>query len=278
MRIVLYIEGLSNGRRFLRRSPGRRAVGKPLVVVKAAQRSRPPHDLLAYREPRRTLPPVQSGYVRVWRRAGRRARGGDQRRRHAAALASWLATRKRRCTDFWVGGRCGDRRGPMGDVGFSLPTLAPATQARLAAQLPAGQPLLPLDAGALRDGFTAAAVGDALTALAQDDLLGALIYQMTTQPQMANIASAIGDIGRSAGKPALLVLTAGSVADDTRAKLRRAGHFFSIASMTLFAYCARSQTMPCRRRSRVTLSKPWPWQRLTRLPDYPPARSSRPKR
>jgi len=57
-----------------------------------------------------------------------------------------------------------------------------------------------------------------------EDFVGALIYLMTTQPQMADIASTIGAIGRSAGKPTLLVLSAGSVADNVRAKLREAGN------------------------------------------------------
>jgi hypothetical protein len=57
-------------------------------------------------------------------------------------------------------------------------------------------------------------------------LRGALVYLMTTQPRMADIASTIGDIGRSVGIPALLVLSAGSVADDVRGKLREAGHLY----------------------------------------------------
>ena len=171
--IVLYIEGLSNGRRFLALAGQARAVGKPVVVVKAGRSE-------AGRRTTFSHTASLAGPFRLFKAAAS-ACGvvlvdePEVAISVADALLRWprgLPPEKGVAPISGSGGGAAIVADRLGDVGFSLPTLAPATQARLAAQLPAGQPLLPLDAGALRDGFTAAAVGDALTALAQDDCFG----------------------------------------------------------------------------------------------------------
>jgi acetyl-CoA synthetase (ADP-forming) len=89
-----------------------------------------------------------------------------------------------------------------------------------------GQPPLPLDVGALRSGFSGDAVKRVLSSLAADEGVGAVVYLMTTQPQMAQITAEVSALGRSSGKPVLLVLSAGSVADPIRQTLREAGAAF----------------------------------------------------
>jgi acyl-CoA synthetase (NDP forming) len=78
----------------------------------------------------------------------------------------------------------------------------------------------------LRRGFSKDAVKWVLSSLAEDEGVGAVVYLMTTQPQMAQITSEVSALGRSSGKAALLVLSAGSVADPIRQTLREAGVAF----------------------------------------------------
>jgi acyl-CoA synthetase (NDP forming) len=111
----------------------------------------------------------------------------------------------------------------LADAGLKLAVPGEATRARLAAALPQGQPPLPFDAGALRNGFAASETGALLQALTDDAAVGALVYLMTTQPQSEQVADEIVSLAGRAGKPVLLVLTAGSVADKLRARLRQSG-------------------------------------------------------
>src|SRR5208283_2651545 len=67
----------------------------------------------------------------------------------------------------------------LADAGLPIASLTAASRARLAADLPAGQTPLPLDAGALRSGFGSATVGAALDAFAADPGVGAVVYLMT---------------------------------------------------------------------------------------------------
>ena len=78
-------------------------------------------------------------------------------------------------------------------------------------------------AGALRNSFAASEVAELLQAIIDDPAVGALVYLMTTQPQSEQLADEIVSLGRLAGKPVLLVLSAGSVADPLRERLRHAG-------------------------------------------------------
>jgi acyl-CoA synthetase (NDP forming) len=80
----------------------------------------------------------------------------------------------------------------------------------------------PVDAGALGQGFDIAAACAALTEVVRDPRTSALVFHMTTQPGMAEIAQHLVALEREAKKPVLLVLAAGSVADDVRAVLRAA--------------------------------------------------------
>jgi acyl-CoA synthetase (NDP forming) len=65
-------------------------------------------------------------------------------------------------------------------------------------------------------------VGTILQVLTDDPAVGALVYLMTTQPQIDEMADEVLSLGGRAGKPVLLVLAAGSVADALRVRLRQA--------------------------------------------------------
>ncbi|PWC44936.1 acetate--CoA ligase [Azospirillum sp. TSO22-1] len=223
--IVLYLEGVSDGRRFLEEAERARAAGKPVVAVKAGRSEAGQRAALSHTA-------SLAGPFRLFEAAAR-ARGvvlADDPEAAVAiadALARWPAGLPRGTGVAPVSGSGGgaaivaDR---LADAGLPLAALTEATRTRLAAELPPGQPPLPFDAGATRGGFAAPAVAGALGVLAADETVGALVYVMTTQPQMPEIAAALAEVGRTAGKPVLLVLSAGSVADGLRATLRDAGY------------------------------------------------------
>jgi len=63
--------------------------------------------------------------------------------------------------------------------------------------------------------------------LAEDVHVDAIVYLMTAQPLMTNIAGLIADLAQRAGKPVLLCLTAGSAAEHVRAVLRERRSLFA---------------------------------------------------
>lgn len=222
--ILLYLEGVSDGRRFLDLAERARAAGKPVVAVKAGRSEAGSRAALSHTA-------SLAGPFRLFEAAAR-ARGvvlADDPEGAVAvadALARWPAGLARGTGVAPASGSGGgsaivaDR---LADVGLSVATLTAATADRLAALLPPHQAPLPLDTGALRQGFGVPALVEALGAFAADETVGAIIYVMTTQPQMPDVAAAVASLAETAGKPVLLVLSAGSVADGVRQSLRDIG-------------------------------------------------------
>ena len=225
--IVLYLEGVSDGARLLALAEQARAAGKPVIAVKAGRSE-------AGRRATFSHTASLAGPFKLFASAAR-SRGivlteePEAAILIADALVRWPAGLPRGrgvapCSG--SGGGAAIVADRLSDVGLPLAEPSKATCGKLSEELPADQPVLPLDAGALRGGFVASAVKGALSTLVADEGVGALVYLMTTQPQMAQIAAEVAALGRSSGKPALLVLSAGRVADPVRQTLRESGSSF----------------------------------------------------
>ncbi len=222
--IVLYAEGLSDARRFLALADAAQAAGKPVVAVKAGRSAAGQRAVLSHTA-------SLAGPYRLFAAAAE-ARGvvlADDPETAvviADALVRWPAGLPQGCgiaPASASGGAAAVLADRLADAGLQLAIPGTATRARLAAAMPAGQPPLPFDAGALRNSFAASEVAELLQAIIDDPAVGALVYLMTTQPQSEQLADEIVSLGRLAGKPVLLVLSAGSVADPLRERLRHAG-------------------------------------------------------
>ncbi|MGZ9020718.1 MAG: acetate--CoA ligase family protein, partial [Rhodoplanes sp.] len=225
--IVLYLEGISDGARLLALAEQARGAGKPVIAVKAGRSE-------AGRRATFSHTASLAGPFKLFASAAR-TRGivltdePEAAMLIADALVRWPAGLPRGrgvapCSG--SGGAAAIVADRLSDVGLPLAEPSKATCSKLSEELLPGQPALPLDAGALRSGFAAAAVKGTLSTLAADEGVGALVYVMTTQPQMAQIAADFAALGRSSGKPALLVLSAGRVADPIRQTLRESGSAF----------------------------------------------------
>ena len=225
--IVLYLEGISDGARLLALAEQARAAGKPVIAVKAGRSEAGCRATFSHTA-------SLAGSFRLFASAAR-SRGivlSDEPEAAiliADALVRWPAGLPRGrgvapCSG--SGGAAAIVADRLSDIGMPLAELSKVTCSKLNEELLPGQPALPLDAGALRSGFAAAAVKGTLSSLAADEGVGALVYVMTTQPQMAQIAADFAALGRSSGKPALLVLSAGSVVDPIRRTLRESGSAF----------------------------------------------------
>jgi acetyl-CoA synthetase (ADP-forming) len=221
--MVLYTEGLSDPQRFLALAEDAREARKPMVVVKAGRSEAGRQAVLSHTA-------SLAGPYRLFAAAAR-ARGAilandpEVAVTIADALLRWpggLPRSRGIAAASGSGGGAAVLVDRLEDAALGLATLGEATRARLAAELPVGQPVLPLDAGALNNGFAAPAVTAMLETLTDDPGVGALVYLMTTQPQSEELADAIALLGDRAGKPILLVVSAGSVADTLRARLRKA--------------------------------------------------------
>jgi len=220
--ICLYIEGLSDGRRFLELASRARAAGKPVLAVKA----------------------------------GRTERGSQLTQSHTASLAGSYAVWSAACRDYGIiqvddpealiycaeflvrfgpattpaigvispsGGTvavAGDR---VGVAGLRLADPGQQTQEILAPLLPKGRILNPLDVGGLP---RASGLDSALTAyraFAQDPAIGAILIAVATTPQLEDKVRQWGQAALTCGKPTALLLTPGKLVDGARQALRELG-------------------------------------------------------
>ena len=225
--IVLYLEGVSEGARLLALAEQARAAGKPIIAVKAGRSEGGRRATFSHTA-------SLAGPFKLFAAAARN-RGivitdePESAILIADALVRWPAGLPRGrgiapCSG--SGGGAAIVADRLSDVTLPLAEPGQETCRILREELLPGQPPLPLDAGALRSGFSSDAVRRVLSSVAGDASVGAVVYLMTTQPQMAQIAAEVSAVGRSSGKPALLVLSAGSVADPIRQTLREVGAAF----------------------------------------------------
>jgi acetyl-CoA synthetase (ADP-forming) len=219
---AFYVEGFSDAGRFLDLAARARQSGKPVVVVKAGRTE-------AGRAAAFSHTASLAGPYRLFEAAAR-SRGvvvADDTELSvvvADALLRWpqgLPAGKGIALVSGSGGGAGLLADRFSDAGLTLAEPSEATRATLNALSPRGDCVLPLDAGALKGAEGEASLDKALRALAADAAVGALVYLMTTQPAMAETAGLLSAIERDFRKPVILILSAGSVADGLRAKLRQ---------------------------------------------------------
>jgi acetyl-CoA synthetase (ADP-forming) len=218
---AFYAEGFSNAGRFLENGARARAAGKPVVVVKAGRAE-------AGRAAAFSHTASLAGPYRLFEAAAR-SRGilisddTESAVMIADAVLRWpsgISPSQGIALVSGSGGGAGILADRISDAG--LPALEPgaSTRSALGSLVPLGRAILPLDAGALNGGEGLTRLEVALRALAGDPATGALLYLMTTQPAMPEIAALLATIARDHDKPVVLILSAGSVANPLRAKLR----------------------------------------------------------
>lgn len=220
--ICLYIEGLSDGRRFLELASRARAAGKPVLAVKA----------------------------------GRTERGSQLTQSHTASLAGSYAVWSAACRDYGViqvddpealiycaeflvrfgpaktpaigvispsGGTVAVTGDRVGVTGLRLADPGQQTQEILAPLLPKGRILNPLDVGGLPRASGLDSALAAYRAFAQDPAIGAILIAVATTPQLEDKVRQWGQAALSHGKPTALLLTPGKLVDGARQALRDIG-------------------------------------------------------
>lgn len=202
--ICFYLEGLSDARRFFALAARARAVGKPVVAVKTGRSAAGSAVAFSHTA-------SLAGPYRLFAAAARAhgvvlADDPEAAVAIADALVRWPA-------GLPEGARIAAMSGSGGGVGILADRLA---DAGFGLARPA------VDAGALGLGFDAGAICAAATEIARDPAAEALVFHMTTQPFIGEIAQHLAALARETDKPVLLVMAAGSVADDVRAALRAA--------------------------------------------------------
>ena len=228
--ICLHVEGLREGARFRAGLDRARRAGKPVVVLKT----------------------------------GRSEAGEDAARSHTASLAGGYAAFAAACheagailvddpdvmtlvADFALrhgplrrggigivspsGGMNGILVDRLADAALELARFGASTREALAAVMLPDHRDNPLDIGARRPdvGEGAAVATPAVAAVCADPDVGVVVLPLTTAPNYEQSVSALAEPLRAGGKPALFIVTPGSVATPVRALIREAG----------IAYCDR---------------------------------------
>jgi acyl-CoA synthetase (NDP forming) len=225
--VTLYLEGLSDPHRFLSLAERARAAGKPLVVAKVGRTEEGRRAAYSHTA-------SIAGSFRLFETA-LRSRGAilsddpEAAVMLADAVLRWpqgLGTGKGVAASSGSGGGVGILADRLAEAGFATPNLSSAARTTLAPQLGGAKEPLPLDLGAVKHAAKIETGLDVLATILGDSAVGALLHVMTTQPQMLQTARGIAQIAERQGKPAILVLSAGSVADDVRTELRQIGFPF----------------------------------------------------
>jgi len=221
----LYVEGVKEPERFQVCARRARAAGKPIVAVKAG---RSEAGALATASHTASLAGSHAAFEAACAALGIVVCDEPESAVLCAdALARWggVAGNAVAVASGSGGGAClmADR---LEDGPLRLARLAPATVDVLAEQLPREQCRAVVDIGAFRQSFDAPVIVRMLEALLGDPGVALLIYVMPPQPLMAEVADIAAELSARRGKPVILALTVGSVADPVRARLRARGFPF----------------------------------------------------
>lgn len=203
--VALYVESLAQPARFRALLAAAKAKNKPVVVVKAGRGDAGARAALSHTA---GLAGSFRAFAAVLESEGAVLSDDPEA---AVTIADALARWGRRRT-----GGIAVASGSGGGAALSVDRLEQT-----------GFPLAgdgPVDLGSLPQAFAAATIRNALERVVADPATGALLYLMTTQPLMRETALLLAELGWTSGKPVLLVLSAGSVADDVRQALREQGY------------------------------------------------------
>ncbi len=222
--VGLYLEGLAAPERFLASADRLRAAGKPLVVAKAG---RTETSTRVARSHTASLAGSYPVFVAAARAHGVIAVDDPVAAVFAAdALQRWPNSGGRASGIALFSGS-GGAAAMAGDqiveAGLTLARPSAETQAALRTYLSSATIESPYDLGAFRRGFVAADFTAAMRLVAEDPATGILVYVMSTQPVMAEIADCLIDISRTMAKPVLPVFITGTIADPIRRQLAEGG-------------------------------------------------------
>lgn len=223
--IALYLEGISSVRELFRLARKARQRGKAVVAIKAGRTEAGCAAALSHTA---SLAGPYSLFAAAAAESGMvLADDTEAGLLVAGALARWpqgIAAGRGIAVVSGSGGGTGILADRLADAGLPLARPGAETAATLSQVTSPGQALVPLDAGALKQASSLDGLRIALEALLADPGTGALVYLMTTQPQMRETAALLRDLERASGKPVLLILSAGSAAQELRSELRELRH------------------------------------------------------
>ncbi|MBV1799965.1 acetate--CoA ligase family protein [Siccirubricoccus sp. G192] len=225
--ITLYVEGLVAPRRFaplLRRA---RAAGKPVLCVKAG---RSEAGAQAARSHTASLAGSFAAFEAVCREAGAVLLEDPAAMVLAADALDRLPRLPRAELGLAVIASSGGSTVTCADqlpaAGLRLAELSAATRAELRRFMPESHVHLPLDTGSFDEGTSEDGLQACIRAFMADDDIGAVVFPMTTQPAMAGRAALLPPLCQEGGKPLLYVMTAGTVGDAARERMRQVGFPF----------------------------------------------------
>ena len=221
--ICLYVEGVRHPRRFHELLRDARAADKPVFIVKAG---RSEAGVRAAKSHTASLAGSFAAFEAICRDAGAVLMEDTG----AMVLAADAAIRLPRLPRGGLGiapiASSGGSTAVFADLlpgaGLRLAELAPATRATMATLMPESHVGLPLDTGSFKDGTNEGGMEICIRAFMADPDVGAVAFPMTTQPFMAQRAAILPALCREGQKPLIYVMSAGSIGDGARQKLREA--------------------------------------------------------
>lgn len=230
--IALYVEGLKTPQRFLSLLAHARAAGKPVLLTKAGRTEAGQKAVASHTA---SMAGAYQSFAAATRHAG--ATLVDDPLELVMQAAAWAETPTPAGQGVAVlsgsGGGGAIASDLLGEAGLRPATLSASTVAKLGELMPESCAHLPFDLGSVpgehRQG-RANWLRDVLNILLADADVGAGIFVMTTQPDMAGAADTVAAVNRECGKPLLFVNAASSCGDQAVARLHAAGmvHFNSI--------------------------------------------------
>jgi len=221
--ICLYVEGVKHPRRFHQALRDARAADKPVFIVKVG---RSEAGVRAARSHTASLAGSYAAFEAICRDAGAVLMEDTG----AMVLAADAAIRLPRLPRAGMGvapiASSGGSTAVFADLmpgaGLRLAELSAETRAVLGGFMPESHVALPLDTGSFHSGQNEAAMETCIRAFMADPDVGAVAFPMTTQPFMAQRAAVLPALCREGRKPLIYVMSAGSIGDAARERLREA--------------------------------------------------------
>ncbi|HRH86541.1 MAG TPA: acetate--CoA ligase family protein [Rubrivivax sp.] len=230
--IALYVEGLKTPQRFLALLGQARAAGKPVLLAKAGRTEAGQQAVASHTA---SMAGAYQSFAAAVRHAG--ATLVDDPLELVMQAAAWAGTPTPTGQGVAIlsgsGGGGAIASDLLGEAGLQPATLSAGTVARLLELMPQASAHLPFDLGSVPGEYRQGRANwlrDVLDTMMADADVGAGIFVMTTQPDMAGAADSVAAVNRDCGKPVLFVNAASSCGDQAVARLHAAGvvHFSSI--------------------------------------------------
>lgn len=223
--ICLYIEGADSIERLFSIAERARSVGKPVLITKAG---RTPLGQRAVASHTASLAGSYDAFVARCHRAGVLVQTDAlQMILTAQALRSLPAPKVDGVALFsGSGGAAALATDALADHGLVMPELGAETRQALSAFVTEANQQLPYDLGAVVAGPAKNrpdVVSASMEPVIRDPAVGACVYVMTPQAQMAPVAALFTELGQRNGKPCLVANSASGISEATRLRLIELG-------------------------------------------------------